>query len=147
MGRCLYILLFVGVIIGSRRRKRHPIKNTFLLVSKEWMYNICFTFSQYFGYDPNTYVDPESEADKNDKNNSASTTSNRTPVLSTSISTVDKDLSSHVRTVFEQPPPRLPRPLSKLNCVQSRTTLSRLLRYQQAGNNPVYGSPETRPPW
>ena len=39
------------------------------------------------------------------------------------------------------------RPNSKLNCVQARTVLSKLLRYQQAGNNPVYGHPETRPPW
>jgi hypothetical protein len=32
-------------------------------------------------------------------------------------------------------------------CAQARTVLSKLLRYQQAGNNPVYGHPETQPPW
>lgn len=44
-------------------------------------------------------------------------------------------------------PPKLPRPLHLLNCVQARTVLSKLLRYQQAGNNPVYGHPDTQPPW
>jgi len=44
-------------------------------------------------------------------------------------------------------PPKLPRPLALLNCVQARTVLSKLLRYQQAGNNPVYGHPDTQPPW
>jgi len=44
-------------------------------------------------------------------------------------------------------PPKLPRPNKLLNCVQARTVLSKLLRYQQAGNNPVYGHPETKPPW
>ncbi len=44
-------------------------------------------------------------------------------------------------------PPRLPRAASKMNCVQSRSSLSRLLRWQMGGGNPVYGSPDTRPPW
>ena len=44
-------------------------------------------------------------------------------------------------------PPKLPRALSLVNCIQARTVLARLLRYQQGGNNPMYGSPETEPPW
>ena len=30
---------------------------------------------------------------------------------------------------------------------QARTVCAKLLRYQQGGRNPVYGNPETRPPW
>ena len=31
--------------------------------------------------------------------------------------------------------------------LQARTVCAKLLRYQQGGRNPVYGNPETRPPW
>ena len=31
--------------------------------------------------------------------------------------------------------------------MQARTVCAKLLRYQQGGRNPVYGNPETRPPW
>jgi hypothetical protein len=100
---------------------------------------------QYFGYDPNTYIDQETDMDKSNGNLAASRAA---PIPSSGVSTqISVENRDSVAASFDQPPPRLPRPLSKLNCVQSRTTLARLLRYQQAGNNPVYGSPETRPPW
>jgi hypothetical protein len=103
---------------------------------------------QYFGYDPNTFVDADAEADRSvgTATQAAVPSTPRTPNTpgSVSLSVEPREASG---SVFDQPPPRLPRPLSKLNCVQARTTLARLLRYQQAGNNPVYGSPDTRPPW
>ena len=55
--------------------------------------------------------------------------------------------SNAVNKVGGKDPPKLPRPLLQINCVQARTVLSRLLRYQQGGSNPSYGSKETEPPW
>ena len=78
---------------------------------------------QYFGYDPDTYWD--ANGDQEDA-----------PAPSASATTVGG-----------KNPPKLPRPLATINCVQARTVLSRLLRFQQSGNNPSYGSPETEPPW
>ena len=57
------------------------------------------------------------------------------------------DTTTAINTVGGKDPPKLPRPLVQINCVQARTCLSRLLRYQQGGNNPNYGSAETEPPW
>ncbi len=81
---------------------------------------------KYYGYDPNTYIDRNVDL------------SEKRPIHTSSLTSC-KDRAT--------PPPRLPRPVSKLNCVQSRTSLSKLLRYQQMGNKPMYGSPETHPPW
>ena len=104
---------------------------------------------QYFGYDPTTYVRLDGDAS-----------------LPQSFPTLEVDpllAAEPMISIFEEPfiesddfdsskyylkqPPRLPRPLSKVNCVQARTALAKLLRYQQCGNNPVYGSPDTEPPW
>lgn len=85
---------------------------------------------KYYGYDPEAYWDKTVE----DKEPSPVERGTPAPILSNQV----KNLGL---------PPKLPRPNSKLNCVQARTVLSKLLRYQQAGNNPVYGHPETRPPW
>ena len=85
---------------------------------------------KYYGYDPENYWDKTVEA------------SEPAPVERGTPAPI---LSHQVENLGQ--PPRLPRPNSKLNCVQARTVLSKLLRYQQAGNNPVYGHPETRPPW
>ena len=106
---------------------------------------------QYFGYDPNTYVRQEGE----ELNNSGlmdSTSDNLTgnaaePIVNISEEPfIESDEFDSSKYYLKQPP-RLPRGLSKVNCVQARTALAKLLRYQQCGNNPVYGSPDTEPPW
>ena len=85
---------------------------------------------KYYGYDPENYWDKQVE----DKEPAPVERGTPAPILSHQVENIGL-------------PPRLPRPNSKLNCVQARTVLSKLLRYQQAGNNPVYGHPETWPPW
>lgn len=85
---------------------------------------------KYYGLDPETYWDKTVEECE------------PSPVVRGTPAPI---LEHQVEKLGE--PPRLPRPNSQLNCVQARTVLSKLLRYQQAGNNPVYGHPETRPPW
>ena len=85
---------------------------------------------KYYGYDPENYWDRQVE----EKEPAPVERGTPAPILSHQVENLGL-------------PPRLPRPNSKLNCVQARTVLSKLLRYQQAGNNPVYGHPETRPPW
>jgi hypothetical protein len=86
---------------------------------------------QYFGYDPKEYIDPDLEERERE---------------CPSIATASINARWHI-DMTSGVPPRLPRAASRLNCVQARTALSKLLRFQQMGNNPVYGSPETRPPW
>jgi len=85
---------------------------------------------KYYGYDPENYWDRTVEE------------SEPSPVVRGTPAPI---LIKQVEKLGE--PPRLPRPNKLLNCVQARTVLSKLLRYQQAGNNPVYGHPETQPPW
>jgi len=85
---------------------------------------------KYYGYDPETYWDKTVE----EKEPTPVERGTPAPILTHQVENLGL-------------PPKLPRPNSKLNCVQARTVLSKLLRYQQAGNNPVYGHPETRPPW
>ena len=94
---------------------------------------------QYFGYDPQSYVRKESDPDP----------LMAEPIVSMSISEdpfVHSDDFDSSKFYLRQPP-RLPRALLRINCVQARTALAKLLRYQQCGNNPVYGSPDTEPPW
>ena len=111
---------------------------------------------QYFGYDPNTYLRPESEqstsmSEDNEKSGESRTFA-RPPAPHEPICNIgeepfiESDEFDRDKYYLKQPP-RLPRPLSKVNCVQARTALAKLLRYQQCGNNPVYGSPDTEPPW
>jgi len=85
---------------------------------------------KYYGYDPENYWDKRVED------------SEPSPVLRGTPAPILVDQVEKLGL-----PPKLPRPNKLLNCVQARTVLSKLLRYQQAGNNPVYGHPETRPPW
>ena len=93
---------------------------------------------QYFGYDPQTYVRTETDPD---------------PMMSEPIVSINEaDCFVHSdefdsSKFYLRQPPRLPRALMRVNCVQARTALAKLLRYQQCGNNPVYGSPDTEPPW
>ncbi|CAB4068155.1 KIDINS220 [Lepeophtheirus salmonis] len=68
---------------------------------------------QYFGYDPCTYVDAGIEEAIKNPTSCSNGSSTQNP--------------AHREN---NPPPRLVKPLSQLNC-----------------NNPVYGSPDTRPPW
>ncbi len=87
---------------------------------------------QYYGYDPFAYVDRGRE-EEIERERQANTGPGKMP---------------HARwQVDTNKPPVLPRPASQLNCVQARTVCAKLLRFQQGGRNPVYGSPETRPPW
>ena len=79
---------------------------------------------QYFGYDPATYVRSGADA------------ANDIPEPIVNINDeayVDAPEFDNTKFYLKRPP-RLPRPLSKVNCVQSRTALARLLRYQQCGN-------------
>jgi hypothetical protein len=48
---------------------------------------------------------------------------------------------------YLEPPERLPRRLTEVNSSEARTILAKLLRYEQAGNLPAYGSADTEPPW
>lgn len=89
---------------------------------------------QYYGYDPDTYFDVEVE-EREKERETFMPGAVRAPSIQWQMSTESDE------------PPRLPRPASKLNCIQSRTVLSKLLRYQLGGNNPNYGSPSTEPPW
>ena len=92
---------------------------------------------QYFGYDPNTFVDRSLDTKPSDN------ASSFRPTIESVVS-LPANNDNHVGG---GEPPRLFRPLSKMNCVHARTILAKLLRYQQQGNNPVYGNPDTRPPW
>jgi hypothetical protein len=85
---------------------------------------------KFYGYDPDTYWDKSVEE------------SEPSPVIRGTPAPIQPKQVERLGL-----PPRLPRPLHLLNCVQARTVLSKLLRYQQAGNNPVYGHPDTQPPW
>ena len=113
---------------------------------------------QYFGYDPDTYFDPSVEKTPTtgiaDANSGLSNV--RKVVRSEDDSTVEEFSEGKImvgKTISlisindGTTPPKLPRPLSLVNCIQARTVLARLLRFQQGGNNPMYGSPETEPPW
>ncbi len=102
---------------------------------------------QYFGYDPNTYVCPEGSAGAGFDDEDEDDPSMPEPIVNISEDPFIESEEFDSHKYYLKPPPRMPRPLSRINCVQSRTTLARLLRYQQAGNNPVYGSPDTEPPW
>ena len=113
---------------------------------------------QYFGYDPDTYFDPSVEkapttgvADANsglsnvrklariEDDCNAEEFSDGKIMVGKTVSIISNNDGTT--------PPKLPRPLSIVNCIQARTVLARLLRFQQGGNNPMYGSPETEPPW
>ena len=127
---------------------------------------------QYFGYDPDTYFDPSVEKTiqpspvvVNTSNNEASNIikSNCRKTLATDddvtlveevgdaktlkYKIINGKNAPWISTNEASTPPKLPRSLSLVNCIQARTVLARLLRYQQGGNNPMYGSPETEPPW
>lgn len=98
---------------------------------------------QFFGYDPKTYILGEHEAEPEGD-----------PLVTEPIVNINCDEQPFIiseefdsKKFYLKQPPKLPRPLSKINCVQARTALAKLLRYQQCGNNPVYGSPDTEPPW
>ena len=116
---------------------------------------------QYFGYDPDTFFDPSVE-----KTLTTSTSENNGGLSkaypSHRIVNVEEDGAleeltdgkltvgntiSITKNSVGTAPPKLPRPLSLVNCIQARTVLARLLRFQQGGNNPMYGSAETEPPW
>jgi hypothetical protein len=99
---------------------------------------------QYFGYDPSSYVREGGEAGSGPDGGDPlmtepSVSINEEPF----VEAEDFDGTKY----YLKQPARLPRGLIKVNCVQARTALAKLLRYQQAGNNPVYGSPDTEPPW
>ena len=127
---------------------------------------------QYFGYDPDTYFDPlveklaqQTPAAVSTSNNEVTNELNsvnrqalandegptkvqeltdvKTQKYKVTSAKTDLLVSNNEVSV----PPKLPRSLSLVNCIQARTVLARLLRYQQGGNNPMYGSPETEPPW
>ena len=105
---------------------------------------------QYYGYNPDEFIDRSLEkADKKSGGYGGYAAGVQVipgPMGAEAVSVK----APQARWLLEDTgglPPKLPRPLSKLNCVQARTALSKLLRYQQGGNNPVYGSPSTRPPW
>ena len=127
---------------------------------------------QYFGYDPDTYFDPlvekanqPNQLTVNPSNNETSNevNSNNLQIVANNTATSKlQDLSDLKAIKYNVTsgktdllvsnneasiPPKLPRALSLVNCIQARTVLARLLRYQQGGNNPMYGSPETEPPW
>ena len=110
-----------------------------------------FPSFQYFGYDPETYWDPNAELDTDAAAPNSNATSSGVTVGAilnpSSSSSASNAPCIAVNTVGGKDPPKLPRPLAQVNCVQARTVLSRLLRYQQGGNNPSYGSKETEPPW
>ena len=104
---------------------------------------------QYYGYDPNEYIDRTKDLSEK-----------QTPTVAPPLSPSEIPLPSPPGAILvsksvtvgsqekpDGPPPKLPRPASKLNCVQARFILSKLLRHQQKGNNPAYGSPDTKPPW
>ena len=117
---------------------------------------------QYFGYDPDTYFDLSVEKAQNtvsvDSNGGVSNVrkigrneddgavEQFNDGKSVAVKAVNIGHSS-VQYNEGSTPPKLPRPLSLVNCIQARTVLARLLRFQQGGNNPMYGSPETEPPW
>ena len=127
---------------------------------------------QYFGYDPDTYFDPlvektsqPSQAPVNQSNNEMTIESNPNQLQTVASDTKSIKMQELIdgktmkySTISGKPdilisnnevsvPPKLPRALSLVNCIQARTVLARLLRHQQGGNNPMYGSPETEPPW
>jgi len=85
---------------------------------------------KFYGYDPDSYWDKTIEE------------AEPSPVIRGTPAPIQPSQVQRLGL-----PPKLPRPLSLLNCVQARTVLSKMLRYQQAGNNPVYGHPDTQPPW
>lgn len=109
---------------------------------------------QYFGYDPNTYVRPEGEPSPIVVNAPTRILTMEIDPLMSGETVININDDPFIESdefdgskYYLKQPPRLPRPLSKVNCVQARTALAKLLRYQQCGNNPVYGSPDTEPPW
>ena len=100
---------------------------------------------QYYGYDPQTYLKKEGESEN-------SFEGMHDPLMSEPIVNINEDpfvqsTEFDSSKFYLRKPPRLPRALLRINCVQARTALAKLLRYQQCGNNPVYGSPDTEPPW
>ena len=117
---------------------------------------------QYFGYDPDTFFDPSVEKAPGNTSSEANGGSSGSRKLIRSeedgcIEEAATDMNLNRRSDNSMMmqhasndhtvPPKLPRPLSSVNCIQARTVLARLLRFQQGGNNPMYGSPETEPPW
>lgn len=102
-------------------------------------------FFQYFGYDPETYWDPNAETNEGNEQQSGGGGGVTVGAILGAASSGPP--SNAVNKVGGKDPPKLPRPLIQINCVQARTVLSRLLRYQQGGSNPSYGSKETEPPW
>ena len=113
---------------------------------------------QYFGYDPDTYFDPSVEkapstvsVDSNGGLSNMRKTGRNEDDGTVEECTDGKTLAAKAISLAPNnegiTPPKLPRPLSLVNCIQARTVLARLLRFQQGGNNPMYGSPETEPPW
>ena len=106
---------------------------------------------QYFGYDPDSYFDPAVEKVPGLHGAEIHGTTLNTRGI-TEEGSIDEggDGTGSVNEGgmgLQQTPPKLPRSLSLVNCIQARTVLARLLRFQQGGNNPMYGSPETEPPW
>ena len=116
---------------------------------------------QYFGYDPDTFFDPSVEkapANTSSEGNGGSS-SPRKLIRSEEDGCIEETTDTNLNKRSDHSmmtlnasndsivPPKLPRPLSSVNCIQARTVLARLLRFQQGGNNPMYGSPETEPPW
>ncbi len=106
---------------------------------------------RHFGYDPHTYVDRN--VDLSERQGPVVAPPPAPGELAAAggapgapVAAGSSGRATH-RAQQQGQPPLLPRPASKLNCVLARTTLCKLLRWQQGGNNPVYGSPDTQPPW
>ena len=106
---------------------------------------------QYYGYNPDEYIDRDKDCSEKKSGGYGGYAAGVTTAAPTPQPPMPAGVKApQARWALETgdgTPPKLPRPLSRLNCVQSRTTLSKLLRFQQGGNNPVYGSPQTKPPW
>ena len=101
---------------------------------------------RYYGYDPKEYVDPN--VDLSEKQNPEVAPPPLPPSLPPPLNKISAprtllpaqnnqiSLAPARRLVQGQAPPRLPRPASKLNCVQARHILSRLLRCPTATGVP-----------
>ena len=110
---------------------------------------------QYFGYDPDTFFDPSVEKAPGNTSSEANGGSSGSRKLIRSEedgckeeTATDMNLNrssdhsmmtqhaSHDGTI----PPKLPRPLSSVNCIQARTVLARLLRFQQGPTHVLFFS-------
>ncbi len=102
---------------------------------------------RHFGYDPDTYVDRSVDLSERQGPTVAPPPVPGQQQQEQEGHSGEELVSSSLTLAELGQPPLLPRSGSKLNCVQARSTLSRLLRWQMGGRNPVYGSPDTRPVW